>query len=117
VEQVGSVYETMMGFRLEMTTGRSVAVKAQKKQGAPTAVDLEALLAEPAARREKWLQDRTDRKLTDKVQKAAIVRPIPHPYAVGAKQRRQTEDRDAIRRKRLAGADPRAYVRAGDTDL
>jgi len=71
VEQIGSVYETMMGFRLEMATGLSVAVKAQKKQGAPTAVDIQALLAEPAARREKWLQDRTDRKLTDKVQNAA----------------------------------------------
>ena len=45
VEQIGSVYETMMGFRLETATGRSVAIKAQKKQGAPTAVDLEALLA------------------------------------------------------------------------
>ena len=48
VEQIGSVYETMMGFRLETATGRSVAIKAQKKQGAPTAVDLEALLAEAA---------------------------------------------------------------------
>ena len=70
VEQIGSVYETMMGFRLETATGRSVAIKAQKKQGAPTAVDLEALLAEPAAKREKWLQDRADRKLTDTVKKA-----------------------------------------------
>ena len=70
VEQIGSVYETMMGFRLETATGRSIAVKAQKKQGAPTAVDLEALLAEPAARREKWIQDRADRKLTDSVKKA-----------------------------------------------
>ncbi len=69
VEQIGSVYETMMGFRLETATGRSVAIKAQKKQGAPTAVDLEALLAEPAAKREKWLQDRADRKLTDTVKK------------------------------------------------
>jgi hypothetical protein len=34
VEQIGSVYETMMGFRLETATGRSVAIKAQKKQGA-----------------------------------------------------------------------------------
>jgi hypothetical protein len=71
VEQIGSVYETMMGFRLETATGRSVAIKAQKKQGAPTAVDLEALLREPAAKREKWLQDRADRKLTDAVKKAA----------------------------------------------
>jgi hypothetical protein len=70
VEQIGSVYETMMGFRLEMATGRSVAIKAQKKRGAPTVVDLEALLAEPAGKREKWLQDRADRRLTDMVKKA-----------------------------------------------
>jgi hypothetical protein len=71
VEQIGSVYETMMGFRLETATGRSVAIKAQKKQGAPTAVDLDALLREPATKREKWLQDRADRKLTDSVKKGA----------------------------------------------
>jgi hypothetical protein len=70
VEQIGSVYETMMGFRLETATGRSVAIKAQKKQGAPTVVDLEALLGEPASEREKWLQDRADRKFTDTVKKA-----------------------------------------------
>ena len=69
VEQIGSVYETMMGFRLETASGRSVAIKAAKKQGAPTAVDLEALVAEPGAKREKWLRDRTDRKLGDKVKK------------------------------------------------
>ena len=71
VEQIGSVYETIMGFRLETATGRSVAIKAPKKHGAPTVVDLEALLAETAAKRDKWLKDRTDRKLTDKVKKAA----------------------------------------------
>ena len=31
VEQIGSVYETMMAFRLAVATGRSVAIKAQKK--------------------------------------------------------------------------------------
>jgi hypothetical protein len=71
VEQIGSVYETMMGFRLETATGRSVAIKAQKKQGAPTAVDLEALLCEPAPKRDKWLQDRADRKLTETIKKSA----------------------------------------------
>ena len=69
VEQIGSVYETMMGFRLETTTGRSVAVKAQKTHGAPSVIDLEALLNEPPAKRGKWLQDRTGRKLTAKVLK------------------------------------------------
>ncbi len=69
VEQIGSVYETMIGFRLEIAAGRSVAIKAQKRRGAPTPVDLEALLAEPAAKRAQWLQDRSERKLVDRVQK------------------------------------------------
>ena len=71
VEQIGSVYETMMGFRLETATGRSIAIRAKKKHGAPTAVDIEALLLEPAAKRAKWLQDRADRKITDTVNEAA----------------------------------------------
>ncbi len=50
VEQIGSVCETMMGFRLETARGLSVAIKEQKKQDAPTTVDLEALLDAPAGR-------------------------------------------------------------------
>jgi len=69
VEQIGSVYETMMGFRLETATGLSIAIKAAKKQGAPTTVDLEALLAEPAENRDKWLRERADRKVPDGVRK------------------------------------------------
>jgi hypothetical protein len=70
VEQIGSVYETMMGFRLETTAGRSVAIRAEKKQGAPTAINLELLIAEPAAKRDKWIQERADKKLSDTVKKA-----------------------------------------------
>ena len=70
VEHIGSVYETMMGFRLEAATGRSAAIRAAKKHGAPATVDLEALLREAPAGRAKWVQDRTDRKLTDRVKQA-----------------------------------------------
>ena len=70
VEHVGSVYETMMGFRLETASGRAIAIKAAKKHGAPATVAIEELLAEEPAKRAKWLQDRTDRKLTDKVRRA-----------------------------------------------
>src|SRR2546426_2251810 len=70
VEQIGSVYETMMGFRLETAAGPSVAIKAQKKHGAPTALDLESLLAEPAGKRAKGIEDGTDRKLNDALKKA-----------------------------------------------
>jgi hypothetical protein len=70
VEQIGSVYETMMGFRLETAVGRSLAVKAQKRYGAPTTVDLEALLVLEPAKRGKWLKDQADRKLSAKVEAA-----------------------------------------------
>ena len=69
VEQIGSVYETIMGFRLETATGRSVAIKPAKKLGAPYTVDLDALLAQPNASRKRWLQERADRTITDRVAK------------------------------------------------
>ena len=71
VEQIGSVYETMMGFRLETATGRSVAIKAQKRGGASTAVDLEKLAEVAPAARAKWVRDRTERKLT-----ATVTKPL-----------------------------------------
>ncbi len=67
VEEIGSVYQGMMGFRLETAAGRSVAVKAQKKWSAPTTVDLDALLEQKPAERKKWLEERTDRRLTETV--------------------------------------------------
>ncbi len=69
VEQIGSVYETMMGFRLERATGRSVAVKATKRGGASTVIDLDALLKEEPGKRATWVRKRTDRPLTPTVSK------------------------------------------------
>ena len=69
VEQIGSVYETIMGFRMEVATGRSVAIKPAKKLGAPSTVDLDALLEQGMGNRAKWLQPRIDRNLTDTVAK------------------------------------------------
>ena len=69
VEHVGSVYETMMGFRLETAEGRSIAIRAAKKHGAPATVNLEELLDEAPGKRVKWMRDRTDRKLTERVGK------------------------------------------------
>ncbi len=64
VEHIGSVYERMMGFRLERSAGRSVAVKPTKKHGAPVTINLEALLALPADRRAKWLKEQTEQTVT-----------------------------------------------------
>ena len=62
VEQIGSVYETMMGFRLETAHGRSLAIKPAKRLGAPVTVDLEALLGVAPEKRDKWFADHTARK-------------------------------------------------------
>lgn len=67
VEHIGSVYETMMGFRLETASGRSIAIRAAKKHGAPSTINLEELLDETPAGRAKWIQDRTDRKVTPRI--------------------------------------------------
>ena len=38
VEQIGSVYETIMGFDLHVAAVRSIAIKPAKKHGAPATV-------------------------------------------------------------------------------
>ena len=69
VEQIGSVYETIMGFRMEVATGPSIAIKPAKKLGAPNTIDLDALLAQPTGGRASWLRARADRDVTDTVAK------------------------------------------------
>ncbi len=64
VEQIGSVYEAVMGFRVELTDGRSIAVASPKRTGAAVIVDLDSVLELEGAKRAKSIQDRTDRKLT-----------------------------------------------------
>jgi len=63
VEQIGSVYEAIMGFRVETTTGRSIAVHAPKRTGAAVVVDLDRIAGAGPARRARALQDATDRRL------------------------------------------------------
>ena len=45
VEQIGSVYETVMGFTVETRAGPAVAIKAGKNDRTPVFVDLAALAA------------------------------------------------------------------------
>jgi len=95
VEQIGSVYETMMGFRLELATGRSLALKSKKKQGAPTAVDLDALLEQPVAQRKSWLEERSGRDFTDRVTRevrAAATIDDLHAALASAIDRQATPD-------------------------
>jgi hypothetical protein len=61
VEQIGSVYETMMGFDVLQATGPTVAVRSGK--GIPVPIDLHELLAVEPDKRAVWLRERTDQTL------------------------------------------------------
>jgi hypothetical protein len=61
VQQIGSVYETVMGFTVETAAGRSLAIKAGKHNRTPVFVDLEKLLAAKGKDRIKFLKDEADR--------------------------------------------------------
>ena len=92
VEQIGSVYEAIMGFRVELTTGRSIAVASAKRTGAAVVVDLDQLLELGGRQRAKALQDATDRKLAGTA--AATLRTASTVADVMAALER-TVDRDA----------------------
>lgn len=64
VEQIGSVYEAIMGFSLEVAKGTSIAIKPKKANGAPTTIGLEDLLLVKPADRTKWLAEYTDQDLS-----------------------------------------------------
>lgn len=87
VEQIGSVYETMMGFRLEVARGATIALKPAKKNGAPPAVNLDALLVVKPADRAKWLREQADQKL-EPVAAEALKRADSIDAALAALERR-----------------------------
>ncbi|MDE2772032.1 MAG: N-6 DNA methylase [Bacteroidota bacterium] len=66
VEQIGSVYEAVMGFRIELSSGCSIAIRSQKRTGAAVIVDLDRLLCLNGNQRTREFRDQTDRKLTGK---------------------------------------------------
>ena len=64
VEQIGSVYEAIMGFRIELTAGCSIALRSRQRTGAAVILDLDALLSLDAGKRAGAVAERTDHKLT-----------------------------------------------------
>ena len=70
VEQIGSVYETMMGFRMTVAAGASIALKPKKKGGAPIGLDLDAVLAEKPADRAEFIEAGADIALAPNHKKA-----------------------------------------------
>jgi hypothetical protein len=61
VEQIGSVYETVMGFTVETAAGRALAIKAGKNNRTPVYVDLEKLVAAKGKDRIKFLKEEAER--------------------------------------------------------
>ena len=74
VEQIGSVYEAVMGFTLEVAAGPAIAITSPKKAkgGAPVTINLEELLGAAPAKRAEWLQKSTGQKLAPKA--AAVLK-------------------------------------------
>ena len=62
VEQIGAVYETMMGFTIRLTEDPALAIKSGEKSGASTVVNLPAFLAIPGGKRAAWLKENAARK-------------------------------------------------------
>ena len=72
VEQIGSVYETVMGFTVEATAGRALAIKAGKNNRVPVFVDLDALAGKKPKDRIKALKEDYSRSSVNANQKRAI---------------------------------------------
>ena len=71
VEQIGSVYETVMGFTVEAAKSRVLAIKAGKNNRTPVFVALDELLAKKGKDRVKELKENAGRALT-----AAQAKPV-----------------------------------------
>ena len=69
VEQIGSVYEAMMGFELHVAKGPSIALRPKKRNGAPITINLVELLAIADAKRNDWLNKAADQKLTGQAER------------------------------------------------
>ena len=73
VEQIGSVYEALMGYEVSPCESPAVAIKINGKRGAAKYwVEPEAVLARPAGQRVKWLKDECgfDKPVATKIKKA-----------------------------------------------
>src|SRR5436853_1728414 len=74
VEEIGSVYQTVMGFRLEVVSAPSIAIAGKRKHkgqvAAPTTINLNALLAAQGDDRSKLLRELTEQELSGEAEKA-----------------------------------------------
>jgi len=70
VEQIGSVYEAMMGFEVHRSAGRTLGVrKRHKGMSLDIVFDLDELLEVPAGKRGKWLKEHAETDIKGKALK------------------------------------------------
>jgi len=92
VEQVGSVYESMMGFDVRTLPGRAIAVRPKH-----VVIDIDELLTVAGSKRVEWLKKEAECDLADKGAKAL-------------KEARTVEDVVAALGKKVALQTPRALA-------
>jgi hypothetical protein len=82
VEQIGSVYEIVMGFKVELASGPMIAIKGEKNL--PVFVDIDLLGKKTGADRQKFLKEwgvaPTGRKL-DAIKRATSVQELTEALA------------------------------------
>ncbi len=71
VEEIGSVYQRIMGFKIEPTRGPTLAIRPGGKLDAPVFVSLAQLAAEPPAQRGKTFKETTGRDLPPTAREAS----------------------------------------------
>ena len=108
VEQVGSVYEAMMGYAIERASGRCIAVRPKH-----VVVDVDALLEVDGAKRVKWLKDQADSELTGASATALKTAATPEEVVAALGRRVSPRSLDATGTPRLMAPGMR-YLQPGE---
>jgi hypothetical protein len=109
VEQIGSVYEGIMGFMVEKATGPSVGIThkpPRQKITITVVVNAEELLAQPPGKRDAWLKD-----------VSGVDLKLPSKASKGLKAGTSVEDLCDALDKRLSKHTPRGGFQAGSLIL
>jgi len=108
VEQVGSVYEAMMGYAVERASGRCIVVRPKH-----VVVDVEELLEVDRAKRVKWLKDEADSDLAGASATALKTAATPEEVVAALGRRVSPRSLDGIGTPRLM-APGTLYLQPGE---
>jgi hypothetical protein len=106
VEEIGSVYQQIMGLVVEGSGPETVAIRPAKKGGAPAFVSLAELLAEPTAQRNEAFREKTGHdlpreardaetvdELTERLGRLVVRALTPRPLPAGVPVLQPTDER------------------------